>query len=89
MKEKHTKMEPKRTVYKETGDKKQNYRKTEHGKSEHKKQEYKKNTELACPVQKKCGACNYLSVDYDKQLKKKQQDLEQLLHPFGKVEGII
>ena len=47
MKEKHTKMEPKRTVYKETGDKKQNYRKTEHGKSEHKKQEYKKNTELA------------------------------------------
>ena len=44
---------------------------------------------LMCPVEKKCGACNYLSVDYDKQLKKKQQDLEQLLHPFGKVEGII
>lgn len=42
-----------------------------------------------CPVEKKCGACNYLSVDYDKQLKKKQQDLEQLLRPFGKVEGII
>ena len=89
MKEKHTKMEPKRTVYKETGDKKQNYRKTEHGKSEHKKQEYKKNTELACPVQKKCGACNYLSMDYDKQLKKKQKDLEQLLQPYGKVEGMI
>ena len=46
-------------------------------------------TSLMCPVEKKCGACNYLSVDYDKQLKKKQQDLEQLLHPFGKVEGII
>ena len=44
---------------------------------------------LMCPVEKKCGACNYLSVDYDKQLKKKQQDLEQLLRPFGKVEGII
>ena len=37
---------------------------------------------LMCPVEKKCGACNYLSVDYDKQLKKKQQDLEQLLHPL-------
>ena len=42
-----------------------------------------------CPVEKKCGACNYLSMDYDKQLKKKQKDLEQLLRPFGKVEGII
>ena len=44
---------------------------------------------LMCPVEKKCGACNYLSMDYDKQLKKKQRDLEQLLRPFGKVEGII
>lgn len=44
---------------------------------------------LMCPVEKKCGACNYLSMDYDKQLKKKQKDLEQLLRPFGKVEGII
>ena len=43
---------------------------------------------LMCPVEKKCGACNYLSMDYDKQLKKKQKDLEQLLRPFGKVEGI-
>lgn len=46
-------------------------------------------TSLMCPVEKKCGACNYLSMDYDKQLKKKQKDLEQLLRPFGKVEGII
>lgn len=44
--------------------------------------------EKRCPVEKKCGACNYLELEYGKQLKKKQQYLEQLLRPYGKVEGI-
>ena len=45
--------------------------------------------EQRCPVEKKCGACNYLDIPYGKQLKKKQKNLEELLRPFGKVEGII
>ena len=57
--------------------------------SQHQSPMQQPSASLMCPVEKKCGACNYLSVDYDKQLKKKQQDLEQLLRPFGKVEGII
>ena len=61
--------------------------------AEHKKYQNNKLKEdqkaSLCPVEKKCGACNYLSIDYDKQLKRKQKDLEQLLRPFGKVEGIV
>ncbi len=45
--------------------------------------------EQRCPVEKKCGACNYLDIPYGKQLKKKQKELEELLRPYGKVEGII
>lgn len=48
-----------------------------------------KGKETLCPVEKKCGACQFLALDYAKQLKKKQRDLEALLGPYGKVEGIL
>ena len=33
----------------------------------------------ACPVYKKCGACQYLHLSYEKQLAKKREMLETLL----------
>lgn len=42
-----------------------------------------------CPAEKKCGACQLLSVDYTKQLKDKQRGLEELLKPYGRVEGML
>lgn len=47
------------------------------------------NEEQLCPVEKRCGACTYLSMPYEKQLKIKKRALEQLLHSFGEVEGMI
>lgn len=48
-----------------------------------------KGKEILCPVEKKCGACQFLALDYAKQLKKKQRELEALLGPYGRVEGIL
>lgn len=48
-----------------------------------------KGKEILCPVEKKCGACQLLTLDYAKQLKKKQRELETLLKPYGKVEGML
>lgn len=48
-----------------------------------------KGKEILCPVEKKCGACRFLALDYAKQLKKKQRELEALLGPYGRVEGIL
>ena len=42
-----------------------------------------------CPYSKKCGGCQFVDVPYDKQLKKKQQNLQELLGEFGKLEPII
>ena len=42
-----------------------------------------------CAVAGLCGGCGYSGVPYDTQLKKKQDYIEGLLSPFGKVLPII
>ena len=42
-----------------------------------------------CNVSKKCGACQYIDISYDKQLEKKQMYMEKLLGKYGKVLPII
>ena len=42
-----------------------------------------------CPYSKKCGGCQFVDIPYEKQLKKKQQNLQGLLGEFGKLEPII
>ena len=61
----------------QTGKKKEN----EAGKQDTKKQEQKRQ-EQACPVFKKCGGCRYLDLSYEKQVKKKEEQLRALLKPF-------
>ena len=56
---------------------------------EDKKSKEEKKSKSRCPYSKKCGGCQFVDVPYDKQLKKKQQNLQQLLGEFGKVEPII
>lgn len=43
----------------------------------------------SCTYAKKCGGCQYQGMPYAKQLKKKQQQVEQLLGGMGKVEPIL
>lgn len=45
--------------------------------------------EKKCPYEKKCGGCQYIHLPYKKQLQKKQQQVEQLLGSFGKVQPIL
>lgn len=46
-------------------------------------------TEKQCPVQNKCGGCDYIAAGYEKSLEEKQARLSELLSPFGKVEPIL
>ena len=39
-----------------------------------------------CPYSKKCGGCQLIDVSYEKQLKMKQKNLEQLLGGYGRLE---
>ncbi|MDE7330918.1 MAG: 23S rRNA (uracil(1939)-C(5))-methyltransferase RlmD [Lachnospiraceae bacterium] len=41
-----------------------------------------------CPVNKKCGGCQLLHMDYKKQLEWKKEQISKLLKPYGKLEGI-
>lgn len=41
-----------------------------------------------CPLEKRCGGCQYQSMSYDKQLKLKQTQVRKLLEPFGKTYPI-
>lgn len=42
-----------------------------------------------CPVDKKCGGCQYLTMAYQEQLKMKETAVRKLLEPFGKTGAII
>lgn len=42
-----------------------------------------------CPVYKKCGGCQLLHMDYEAQLRLKKEQLQTLLKPYGKLEGIL
>ena len=44
---------------------------------------------IKCPVTKKCGGCQLLDLDYDKQLAEKQRRVEKLISKYGKVDKII
>lgn len=45
----------------------------------------KKRTEYSCPVERKCGGCQYLNLSYQKQLRIKQERVAGLLKPYCKV----
>ena len=36
-----------------------------------------------CPAQKQCGACQLLSLPYEKQLERKQNEMIELFEPFA------
>ena len=42
-----------------------------------------------CPYSKKCGGCQLIDIPYDKQLKRKQEKLQELLGRFGKLEPVM
>ena len=42
-----------------------------------------------CAVAKRCGGCDYIEIDYKKQLEKKQETAKKYLAKFGKVEEIV
>lgn len=42
-----------------------------------------------CPVDKKCGGCQFLTMAYPEQLKRKQAAVRKRLEPYGKTEQII
>ena len=42
-----------------------------------------------CPVAGKCGGCRYTDTPYKKQLKIKQERVENLLKEYGRVKSII
>ena len=48
-----------------------------------------KKTEYRCSASKKCGSCQFLSLSYSEQLKKKQKQVEQLLRKEGTISPII
>lgn len=58
-------------------------------KDDFKVKDLEKKPKSRCPYSKKCGGCQFVDVPYDKQLKKKQQNLQELLGEFGKLEPII
>lgn len=43
----------------------------------------------SCPVFKTCGGCQLLDVPYDKQVKKKREQLTEQLKPFCKLDDFI
>ncbi len=49
----------------------------------------KKKQAVLCPVYQKCGGCQLLHMDYNRQLKWKKEQVSRLLEPYGKVEEII
>ena len=42
-----------------------------------------------CPVYRKCGGCQLQNLDYQRQLRWKQDRCEKLLGEFGKIEPIL
>lgn len=53
------------------------------------KKSEKVNSSDACVYAKKCGGCAFQGIAYDKQLRKKQKWVDELLAPFCKVEPIV
>ena len=49
----------------------------------------KQNKAGECPVYGKCGGCQLLHMEYEKQLAWKKHQVGELLKPYGKLEGMI
>ena len=54
-----------------------------------KRNDFQKENTNICPYASKCGGCDYQGVPYEKQLAKKQKEMEALLGGFAKVYPII
>ena len=54
-----------------------------------KRNDFQKENTNICPYASKCGGCDYQGVPYEKQLAKKQKEMETLLGGFAKVYPII
>ena len=46
-------------------------------------------TNSKCAISHRCGGCQYIDIEYDKQLLEKQKKMEKLLGKYGKVQPII
>ena len=53
------------------------------------KEQRKEKNVTGCKLAKKCGACTYQGMHYEKQLKEKQKQVEKFLGKFGKVQPIV
>lgn len=53
------------------------------------KKKQKVSTPGNCILAAKCGGCNLQGVAYEKQLKMKQKQVDQLLHTFTKIDPIV
>ena len=42
-----------------------------------------------CPYAKKCGGCDYQGIPYEEQLKRKEENVKELLKPFVKIGPIV
>ena len=42
-----------------------------------------------CQYDSRCGGCDMLAFDYEKQLAKKKQYLSRLLAPYGRVDAVL
>lgn len=42
-----------------------------------------------CPYAKKCGGCDYQGIPYEEQLKRKEENVKNLLKPFVKTSPIV
>ncbi len=49
----------------------------------------KKKNDAMCPYAKKCGGCDYQSIEYKKQLEIKEESVKKLLKDFVKVSPIV
>jgi 23S rRNA (uracil1939-C5)-methyltransferase len=43
---------------------------------------------MTCPVEKKCGGCRYLNLDYSEELKNKEDYVRRLIKPYCRLSGI-
>lgn len=54
-----------------------------------KKLNEKKKAEMKCPIEEKCGGCQYQNMTYERQCSLKQKRVKELLGKYGKIEPIV
>lgn len=48
-----------------------------------------KRPDLPCAVAKRCGGCQWIGMDYQRQLKEKEKRVRKILAPYCRLEGIL